>query len=75
MVGRSLPTETERITAGNTESYKDSLSARLRSEADLHELAGDLVAAVWETMQPEHILLWLRPAVQPNQQRAAGRIR
>ena len=39
----------------------ESFSAKLRDETDLDALSDDLLGAVRETMQPEHITLWLRP--------------
>jgi hypothetical protein len=39
----------------------ESLSTKLRDETDLDELSGDLVRVVRETIQPEHVSLWLRP--------------
>jgi hypothetical protein len=36
-------------------------SAKLRDETDLDELNNNLVSVVKETMQPDHISLWLRP--------------
>jgi hypothetical protein len=37
-----------------------SFSAKLRDEADLDQLNESLVSVVRETMQPEHVTLWLR---------------
>ena len=35
-------------------------SSRLRNETDLDRLSGELVSVVRETMQPEHVSVWLR---------------
>lgn len=37
-------------------------SATLRNEVDLSQLSEHLVSVVQETMQPQHIQLWLRPS-------------
>jgi len=44
----------------------ESFSAKLRDETDLDALSDDLVVVVRETMQPEHVTLWLWPATAPG---------
>ena len=39
----------------------EEFSAKLRNETDLHTLNTELVTVVRETMQPEHVTLWIRP--------------
>ena len=45
-------------------------SARLRDETDLDTLSDNLVGVVKETMQPEHVRLWLRPDTSSWDRRA-----
>ena len=45
-------------------------SARLREETDLSTLSDDLVGVVKETMQPEHVTLWLRPDTESKGRQA-----
>ena len=40
----------------------DVFSGKLRDETDLDGLRDDLVKVVHDTVQPEHVSLWLRPA-------------
>jgi hypothetical protein len=49
----------------------EGFSAKLRNETDLGTLSVDLVGVVKETMQPEHVSLWLRPDTNPIKRRQA----
>jgi hypothetical protein len=40
----------------------EQFSSKLRDDTDLNALRGDILAVVRETMQPEHVSMWLAPA-------------
>jgi hypothetical protein len=44
----------------------DEFSAKLRDETDIDALNGDLLRVVRNTMQPEHVTLWLRKPEEPG---------
>jgi hypothetical protein len=44
----------------------EAFSTKLRNQTDLHTLSEDLVSVVTETMQPEHVSLWLHPDTPPK---------
>ena len=43
-----------------------TFNTRLREETDLNTLTDDVMSVMRETMQPEHISLWLRPGTPPK---------
>ncbi len=43
-----------------------AFNARMRDEVDVERLTGELVTVVEQTMQPEHVSLWLRTQDTPR---------
>ncbi len=53
-----------------------AFAATCRDETDLDKLTASLVEVVQETMQPEHVSLWLKPTqTRPDRSRASGPVR
>jgi hypothetical protein len=50
----------------NARKTLDDFSVRLRDETNLDSLNAELITVVKETMQPEHVSLWLRPDSAPE---------
>ena len=48
----------------------EGFSTRLREKTDLDNLGAELLGVVRETVQPAHASLWLRPAGEPDRQKA-----
>jgi hypothetical protein len=47
----------------------EAFSVQLREETDLDTLSDDLVSVVGDTIQPQHVSLWLRPDTTPTKRR------
>jgi hypothetical protein len=45
----------------NAEKVLERFAATVRDETDLDALTAELVRVIQETMQPEHVSVWLKP--------------
>jgi len=50
----------------DTAKTLEVFSVKLRDETDLEQLNSELITVVKETVQPEHVSLWLRPDTAPK---------
>lgn len=50
----------------------EAYSTKLRDETNLDELSGDLLGVVRETVQPEHVSLWLRGPERRREETGSG---
>ena len=50
----------------------EAFSATLRQEVDLQQLREELLAVVQQTMQPEHVSLWVRPPAPTGKHQMAS---
>jgi hypothetical protein len=52
----------------DAEKVLNQFAATVRDETDLDELTAELVRVIQETMQPEHVSVWLKPIEKPPRQ-------
>lgn len=52
----------------DAEKVLERFAATVRDETDLDELTAELVRVIQETMQPEHVTVWLKPTADGRRQ-------
>ena len=52
----------------DAEKVLERFAATVRDETDLDALTAELIHVIQETMQPEHVSVWLKPAADERQQ-------